>query len=82
MTDQKLLERIVLDPKVMVGKPVIRGTRLTVDFILGLLAHGETVEEILREYSGLEREDIQACLLFASRSLASTEFAPLQLQTA
>jgi uncharacterized protein (DUF433 family) len=82
MTDQKLLERISLDPKVMVGKPVVRGTRLTVDFILGLLAHGETVEEILEEYGGLEREDIQACLLFASRSLASTEFAPLQLQSA
>jgi uncharacterized protein (DUF433 family) len=82
MTDQKLLQRIALDPKVMVGKPVIRGTRLTVDFILGLLAHGATVEEILEEYSGLEREDILACLLFASRSLASTEFAPLQLQTA
>lgn len=82
MTDQKLLERISLDPKVMVGKPVVRGTRLTVDFILGLLAHGETVEEILEEYGGLEREDIQACLLFASHSLASTEFAPLQLQSA
>ncbi|HLE85765.1 MAG TPA: DUF433 domain-containing protein, partial [Thermoanaerobaculia bacterium] len=41
-----------------------------------------TVEEILEEYGGLEREDIQACLLFASRSLASTDFAPLQLQTA
>ena len=46
------------------------------------LGKGQTVEEILAEYDGLEREDIQACLLFASRSLASTEFAPLQLQTA
>lgn len=82
MTDRKLLERIALDPEVMVGKPVIRGTRLTVDFILGLLAHGETVEDILEEYRGIEREDIQACLLLASRSLASTEFAPLHLQTA
>jgi uncharacterized protein (DUF433 family) len=63
MTDQKLLERISLDRNVMVGKPVVRGTRLTVDFIFGLLAHGETVEEILEEYAGLEREDIQACLL-------------------
>lgn len=82
MTDQQLLERIALDPKVMVGKPVVRGTRLTVDFLLGLLAHGATVEEILEEYSGLEREDVLACLLFASRSLASTDFAPLQFQTA
>lgn len=82
MTDEQLLERIALDPKIMVGKPVIRGTRLTVDFVLGLLAHGATVEEILDEYQGLEREDIQACLLFASRSLASTEFAPLQVKPA
>jgi uncharacterized protein (DUF433 family) len=82
MSDQELLDRIALDPQVMVGKPVVRGTRLTVDFILGLLAHGAPVEEILEEYGGLEREDILACLLFASRSLASTEFAPFRLQTA
>jgi len=82
MSDQELLDRIVLDPKVMVGKPVVRGTRLTVDFLLGLLAHGQTVEEILEEYRGLAREDVQACLLFASRSLASTEFATFRLQTA
>jgi uncharacterized protein (DUF433 family) len=53
MRDQQLLERIILDPKVMVGKPVIRGTRLTVDFILNLLAHGATEKEILEEYKGL-----------------------------
>lgn len=82
MSDQELLDRIVLDPKVMVGKPVVRGTRLTVDFVLGLLAHGHTVEEILEEYRGLAREDLQACLLFASRSLASTEFTLFRLQTA
>lgn len=70
MTDQQLLNRITCDPKVMVGKPVIKGTRLTVDYVLNLLAHGETVEEILDEYTDLKREDIQACLLFASRSLA------------
>jgi uncharacterized protein (DUF433 family) len=82
MTDQKLLERITLDPQVMVGKPVIRGTRLTVDYMLGLLAHGATYEEVLSEYDGLEPEDLRACLLFASRSLADTDFAPLQLQPA
>ena len=48
MNDEQLLERIVSDPAVMTGKPVIRGTRLTVDFILNLLAHGMTEEEILR----------------------------------
>ncbi|HRN69541.1 MAG TPA: DUF433 domain-containing protein [Promineifilum sp.] len=74
MIDQQLLSRITLDPKVMVGKPVISGTRLTVEYILNLLAHGETAESIIEEYPGLALEDIQACLLFASRSLESTDF--------
>ncbi|CAG0975889.1 hypothetical protein METP2_01669 [Methanosarcinales archaeon] len=69
MKAEKLLERITLNPNVMTGKPVIKGTRLTVQFILGLLAHGASVEEILAEYKGLTREDIQACLLFATESL-------------
>lgn len=72
-----MLERISIDPGVMVGKPVIRGTRLTVEYILNLLAHGSTTEEILQEYPGLTQEDIQACLLFATRSLKNTEFMPL-----
>jgi len=82
MTDQQLLERITIDPKVMVGKPVIKGTRLTVEYILKLLAHGATAEEISQEYEGLTWEDIQACLLFASRSLEDTVFMPLALETA
>ena len=77
MNDQQLLRRIVLDPKVMVGKPVIRGTRLTVDYVLNLLAHGATVTEVLQEYEGLAQEDIQACLLFATKSLQETVFLPL-----
>lgn len=67
MKDQLLLERITLNPKVMVGKPVIKGTRLTVEFILNLLAHGATIGEILDEYDGLTTDDIQACLLFAEK---------------
>jgi uncharacterized protein (DUF433 family) len=63
MSDRELLDRITLDPKVMTGKPVIRGTRLTVEYILNLLAHGATAETILEEYDGLTREDVQACLL-------------------
>ncbi len=66
MADRELLQRIVINPQVMVGKPIIRGTRLTVEYILNLLAHGATVEEILEEYEGLTCEDIQACILFAS----------------
>lgn len=76
----QLLERITLNPKVMVGKPVIRGTRLTVQYILGLLAHGANIEEILKEYEELTREDILACLLFATESLESTTFMPLQVE--
>ncbi len=77
MTDRELLERIVLNPRVMAGKPVIRGTRLTVEFIVDLLAHGSMPQEILAEYDGLAVEDIRACLLFAKRSLESTTFLPL-----
>ena len=81
MRDQQLLERITLDPKVMVGKPVIKGTRLTVEYILNLLAHGATVAEVLEEYEGLTQEDIQACFLFATKSLENTAFMPLAAET-
>jgi len=77
MKDNELLERIQINPKVVVGKPVIRGTRLTVEFILDLLAHGSTIEEILNEYKGIKGEDIQACLLFAGKSLEGSTFLPL-----
>ena len=80
MNRNKLLERIVINPKVMVGKPVIRGTRLTVQYILGLLAHGATADEILQEYEGLTHEDILACLLFATEALESTTFVPLTVE--
>ncbi|MFM7073961.1 MAG: DUF433 domain-containing protein [Planctomycetota bacterium] len=82
MTDKELLHRVTCDRAIMVGKPVIRGTRLTVDYVLNLLAHGSTFDEILGEYDGLEREDIQAALLFASRSLANTSFMPLIAESA
>jgi len=77
MNDECLLQRVICDPRVMVGKPVIKGTRLTVEYILNLLAHDASFQEILDEYEGLTREDIQACLLFASRSLGSLTFMPL-----
>ena len=82
MEDETLLERIMLNPKVMVGKPVIKGTRLTVEYILNLLAHGETVTEIISEYKGLTQEDIQACILFATKSLENTTFMPLAAEKA
>ncbi len=81
MTDNQLLERITLDPEVMTGKPVIKGTRLTVEYMVNLLAHGENTEEILDEYQGLTADDVQACLLFAANSLEDSEFMPLTLET-
>jgi len=70
-------ERIVINPKVKVGNPVIKGTRITVEYILGLLAQDATFDAILQEYDGVTSEDIQACLLFATKSLESTVFMPL-----
>lgn len=69
MDDHELLKRITLNPAILAGKPVIRGTRLSVEFILNILAHGATIDEILEEYEGLSRDDIKACLLFAGESL-------------
>lgn len=82
MENEKLLERITLNPKIMAGKLVIKGTRLTVDFILKLLAHGASESDILNEYNGLTSEDIQACYLFATKSLENTEFMPLLEESA
>lgn len=77
MTDQLLLQRITADPHILMGKPVIKGTRLSVEFILNLLGHGVTTEDILDEYEGLTPEDIQACLLFASKTLNPVAVIPL-----
>jgi uncharacterized protein (DUF433 family) len=82
MTDKKLLERITINPKVMIGKPVIKGTRLTVEFILNLMAHGASFQEIIDEYTGLTKADIQACILFASKTMENTVFMPLSVESA
>ena len=82
MTERELLARVTCDAKVMVGKPVIMDTRLTVDFILNLMAHGSTIDEILDEYDGLDSDDIRACLLFASKSLSDASFMPLVTESA
>jgi uncharacterized protein (DUF433 family) len=61
-------ERIVVDPAILVGKPVIKGTRLAVEYIIGLLAQGWSEAEILDEYPGLTADDISACLAYAGTS--------------
>lgn len=76
----KWQERITVDPDVLVGKPVIKGTRLAVEFIIDLLAQGWNEAEILRNYPGLTHEDIQACLGYASEILRSEKVYPLELQ--
>ncbi len=82
MPDRELLQRISTDPKVLVGKPVIKGTRLSVEFILNLLAYGSSFSEIIDEYEGLTVYDIRACLLFASHALSSVAFMPLTDESA
>ncbi len=64
-------ERITVDPRVLVGKPIIKGTRISVEFVIDLLARGWTVERVLAEYDHLTREDVQACLAYASEALKS-----------
>ncbi len=80
--DRNLLDRIIVDPGILVGKPVIRGTRLSVQYVLGLLAAGARPDEILAEYEALTADDIQACLLFAAQALENCAFIPLQAKPA
>lgn len=79
MRENDLLKRIILDPGVIEGKPIIKGTQLTVESVLRLLAHGTSEEQISQTHNGLTREDIQACLLFAAKSLETTFFMPLTM---
>jgi uncharacterized protein (DUF433 family) len=74
-------ERIVIDPDILVGKPVIKGTRLAVEFIIDLLAQGWNETELLSNYPGLIHEDIQACLSYASALLHSERVYPFELAT-
>jgi len=73
MTDSA---RIVLDPAVLAGKPVVRGTRLSVEFIIGLMADGWSEADLMRDYPGLSHEDIAACLAYARDLLRSEEIYP------
>ena len=70
---EKLLNRIETNPQIMLGKPVIKGTGLTVEIILEKLAYGETENEILTEYPFLKKEDIKAVLLYAAKTLSLEE---------
>ena len=70
-------ERIAIDPKILVGKPVVKGTRLAVEFIIGLLAQGWSEAEVLRNYPGLTSDDIKACLAYAGEMMKSERVYPI-----
>ena len=70
-------ERIVIDPDVLEGKQIVKGTRLAVEFIIDLLVHGWTEAELLRNYPGLTHEDVQACLGYASATLQAEKVYPM-----
>jgi uncharacterized protein (DUF433 family) len=72
----KSLSRIILDPSILAGKPIIRGTRISVDHVLELLASGWNESSILEEYPGLEREDILACIRYAQEIIRSERVYP------
>src|SRR6266545_1899957 len=77
MDENDLLKRITVNPAIFGGKPIIRGRRLAVEHVLGMLAAGDDVETILQGYGWLEREDVQACLVYARRLVGNERIEPL-----
>lgn len=73
MTEKELLGRVVTDPAIMLGKPVIKGTRMTVELIVEKMAYGETMDGLKKDYPFLTDDDIRAALLFAAKRLAHEE---------
>lgn len=82
MDEQKLLERITVNPNIFGGKPIIRGRRLAVEHVLGMLAAGDTPELLLQGYPWLEKEDIQACLVYARRMVGHERIEFLKIESA
>jgi len=78
MTESIKMARIVVNPRILGGKPIIEGTRISVEFILDLLASDVSEEEILEDYSHLTKEDIRACLRYAARSYRNEVYLELE----
>lgn len=76
MTEAELLKRITVNPKIFGGKPIIRGMRMAVEHVLGMLAAGATAQSILEHYPHLESEDIRACLVYARRVVGRERVEP------
>jgi uncharacterized protein (DUF433 family) len=79
-TEDELLARIIVNPKIMVGKPVLKGTRITVEHVLRLLAQGLSSEEILKDYPHLTKDDIAAVLLYAAKVAGEEEVYPITIK--
>lgn len=82
MRETELLARITANPQIFGGKPIIRGRRLAVEHVLGMLAAGDTTADLLAAYPWLEAADIQACLLYARKLVAQERIEPLSLDPA
>ena len=81
MSNTDSLNRITINPRIFGGKPIIRGRRLAVEHVLGMLAAGDTIESILEGYPWLEREDVLACLLYARRIVGHERVEPIVSDT-
>lgn len=77
MSENELLSRITVNPRIFGGKPIIRGRRLAVEHVLGMLAAGDTTETLLKSYPWLEPDDIRACLLYARKVVGEERVEPL-----
>jgi len=73
MKEESLLRRIEVNPKIMLGKPIIRGTRLPVDILVEKIAYGATMEDLKKDYPFLKDDDIRAALLYAAKRVALEE---------
>jgi len=73
VTERTLLRRIVVNPKIMLGKPVIKGTRLPVEIIVEKIAYGASLNDLKRDYPFLKEEDVRAALLYAAKRIAHEE---------
>ncbi|MBE7466449.1 MAG: DUF433 domain-containing protein [Planctomycetes bacterium] len=82
MDENKILQRITTNPAIFGGKPIIRGRRLAVEHVLGMLAAGDSAQTVLEGYPWLELEDIQACLVYARRLVGHERIDPLPLDAA
>lgn len=74
--EDTLLARITVNPEMFGGKPIIRGRRLAVEHVLGMLAAGDSIDDLLREYPWLERDDVHACLVYAKRLVGHERVEP------